>query len=189
MVLLIDNYDSFTWMLCDYVMQAGSECIVIRNNERSLEEISKLHFTSAIISPGPKTPSESGITMSFIERYYSELPILGVCLGHQALGEFFGAKLIKAQRPMHGKTSVITCRPHPVFNNLPVEMEVMRYHSLILDKLEKTPLTVIASTSENEVMAIAHTLLPVVGVQFHPESVLTGHGLQMLNNWFHFIRS
>jgi anthranilate synthase/aminodeoxychorismate synthase-like glutamine amidotransferase len=187
MVLLLDNYDSFTYNLRDYVLQLGPECKVVRNDEMTVEELAKLDFSSAIISPGPKTPRDAGITMQFIDRFHTSKPILGICLGHQAIGEFFGAKLVKAAKPMHGKTSVITHAGHFLFNGLPPEFEVMRYHSLILDALEGSPLQVIANTAENEIMAIAHNDLKIAGVQFHPESILTPQGLNILKNWFSHI--
>ena len=184
MVLLLDNYDSFTYNLRDYILQCGKECRVIRNDEMSLDEIEKLNFASAIISPGPKTPNEAGITMKFIERFYQQKPILGICLGHQAIGEFFGAKLVKANKPMHGKVSVIIQNKNFLFKNLPDEFEAMRYHSLILDEVEKTELQITATTKENEVMAMVHPVHKIAGVQFHPESILTPHGLQLMKNWF-----
>lgn len=187
MILLLDNYDSFTYNLRDYILQCGKECRVIRNNEMSLDEIEKLNFTSAIISPGPKTPHEAGMTMKFIERFHQQKPILGICLGHQAIGEFFGAKLTRAQKPMHGKTSLIKHNKSFLFNNLPAEFEVMRYHSLILSELEKTELQITATTNHGEVMAIVHPVHKIAGVQFHPESVLTPHGLQLMKNWFEYI--
>ncbi len=189
MILLLDNYDSFTYNLRDYILQCGKECRVIRNDEMSLDEIEKLHFSSAIISPGPKTPHEAGITMKFIERFHQTKPMFGICLGHQAIGEFFGAKLVKAIKPMHGKTSLISHNKNYLFNNLPLEFAVMRYHSLILSELEKTPLQITATTEENEVMAIQHPTLKIAGVQFHPESILTPHGLQLMKNWFEYIGS
>ena len=184
MILLLDNYDSFTYNLRDYILQCGKQCVVVRNDEMNLDEIAELNFSSAVISPGPKTPAEAGITKPFIERFYKEKPILGICLGHQAIGEFFGAKLVKAQKPMHGKTSVIKHNKNFLFENLPDELEVMRYHSLILDEVEKTELEITATTNTNEVMAIAHPSLKLAGVQFHPESILTPHGLQLMKNWF-----
>ena len=187
MVLLLDNYDSFTYNLRDYMLQLGFECKVIRNDELSIEEIDALDFSSAVISPGPKTPHEAEITMKFIEHFHASKPILGICLGHQAIGEFFGAKLSKAEKPMPGKTSTITHSNHFIFKNLPHEFEVMRYHSLSLNELEKTELQIVATTKQNEVMAIAHPVLKLVGVQFHPESILTKHGLQLMKNWFHAI--
>lgn len=187
MVLLLDNYDSFTYNLRDYILQCGKECTVVRNDEMSLDEIEALNFSSAVISPGPKTPKEAGITMAFIERYYADRPILGICLGHQALGEFFGATLVKAQKPMHGKTSTITHNHNYLFKGLPDNLEVMRYHSLILTGIEKTPLQVTALTKQSEIMALTHQVLKIAGVQFHPESVLTPHGLQLMKNWFDYI--
>ncbi len=184
MVLLLDNYDSFTYNLRNYVLQLGQDCTVVRNDEMSLKELEDLHFTSAIISPGPKTPHSAGITMQFIEHFYASKPMLGICLGHQALGQFFGATLVKAPQPMHGKTSVINHTGHFIFNGLPAQLEVMRYHSLILSDLDKTGLEITAVTSQNEIMAIAHRELKIAGLQFHPESILTRQGLTMLQNWF-----
>lgn len=186
MVLLIDNYDSFTYNLYDYILQCGETCRIVRNNELSLDEIGQLNFTCAVISPGPKTPSDAGITIAFIEKYSSQMPILGVCLGHQAIGEFFGASLVKATLPMHGKTSRIITQPHPIFKDLPAAFEVMRYHSLVLQNIPADRLQIIAETAAGEVMAIAHRTLPMVGVQFHPESVLTEHGHQLIKNWLIF---
>lgn len=185
MIFILDNYDSFTYNLVDYVKQLGADCIVYRNDEISLNEISKISFDKIIISPGPGVPSNSGITIDLIRKYASLKPILGVCLGHQAIGELFGAKLVKAIKPMHGKTSKIYLEPHFIFNNLPEKIEVMRYHSLILENV-KTPLKVIAKTKKNEVMAIAHEKYPLIGIQFHPESILTNDGLAILRNWINF---
>ena len=187
MVLLLDNYDSFTYNLYNYITQLGQSCRVVRNDEMSMDELAALNFSSAIISPGPKTPADAGVTMQFIERFYMAKPILGICLGHQALGEFFGAKLVKAAKPMHGKTSTIQHNGHYLFKGLPEKIEVMRYHSLILNELDKTPLQIIASTAQNEVMAFAHPHLKIAGVQFHPESILTPEGIKILGNWFSFI--
>jgi anthranilate synthase/aminodeoxychorismate synthase-like glutamine amidotransferase len=187
MVLLLDNYDSFTYNLRDYVLQLGEECLVVRNDEYTPEQIEQLSFDSIIISPGPRTPAEAGITPQLIAAFYNRKPILGICLGHQAIGEFFGAELIKAQKPMHGKTSPVTHNNHFLFQGLPSPMEVMRYHSLVLQKVESTPLQVTAQTPEGEVMAVVHPQYPVAGVQFHPESILTPQGLQLLRNWFNGI--
>jgi len=186
MVLLIDNYDSFTYNLYDYILQCGETCRIIRNDELSLKEIEELSFSSAIISPGPKTPKDAGITLEFIKEYFYKIPIMGVCLGHQAIGEFLGASLVKATRPMHGKTSEIFTKAHPIFEGLPSSFKVMRYHSLLLQQLPNSHLRVIAWTEEGEVMAVAHRHLPIVGVQFHPESILTEHGHQLMKNWLTF---
>lgn len=184
MVLLLDNYDSFTYNLRDYILQCGNECMVVRNDELRLDEIEQLKFSSIILSPGPKTPKEAGVTMAVIDRFCLTKPILGICLGHQAIGEYFGAQLVKANQPVHGKTTSITHRQHYLFKNIPNPTEVMRYHSLILTGIEQTVLETIAYTDTQEIMAVAHPQLPIAGVQFHPESVLTGTGLQLLKNWF-----
>ena len=184
MVLLLDNYDSFTYNLYDYILQLGQQCLVVRNDEMSLEQISALNFSSIVISPGPKTPKEAGITMQLIERFYQTKPILGICLGHQAIGQFFGAELVKAAKPMHGKTSSITHNGHWLFKNIPSPFEVMRYHSLVIEENLPKYLHLLAETNTREPMVIAHKNLPIIGIQFHPESVLTEHGLQLLKNWF-----
>lgn len=184
MVLLIDNYDSFTYNLVDYISQLGKQCIVVRNDEKTIEEIGKLNFESIVISPGPCTPIESGLTMKLIEKYYTQKPILGICLGHQALGQFFGAALVKANKPMHGKVSKIKVNNKCfLFKDLPKEIKVMRYHSLVLKNI-KEPLQTIATTKDNTIMAIVHKTLPLAGLQFHPESILSKDGLQILKNWF-----
>lgn len=189
MVLLIDNYDSFTYMLHDYILQCGETCLVIRNDEKSLSEISELSFSSIVISAGPKTPDNAGITLPLIEKLHTIVPILGICLGHQALGSFFGMKLKRAAAPTHGKTSLITTNSeHFLFKNLPETFEVMRYHSLILEAEKTSPMETIAQTQQNEIMAIAHPKFPLAGLQFHPESILTVHGLQILKNWFGHIK-
>lgn len=186
MVLLLDNYDSFTYNLYDYIKQLGKNCIVARNDEMTISEIEQINFSSIVISPGPCRPSDSGITNEIINRYFQTKPILGVCLGHQALGEFFGASLEYAGKPMHGKTSEILLSNHPIFAGLGNKTEVMRYHSLILKNV-KSPLEVIAKTQNGEIMAIAHQTLPLVGIQFHPESILTKDGLRMIGNFFDLI--
>ncbi len=187
MVLLIDNYDSFTYMLRDYVLQCGQECRVIRNDEMTVDEIAELSFDSIIVSPGPKSPADVGITMEVIRKYKDTAPILGICLGHQAIGQVYGANLVQAAKPMHGKTSRIKHTRHPIFNNIPEEIEVMRYHSLILENIAATPLKVIAETEAGEVMAISHPDKMIVGLQFHPESILSLYGLDMIRNWFEYI--
>jgi anthranilate synthase/aminodeoxychorismate synthase-like glutamine amidotransferase len=187
-VLLIDNYDSFTYMLRDYVLQCGQECIVVRNDEKTLMQIRAMHFDSIVISPGPKAPMNAGITMDAIREYRDTVPILGICLGHQAIGQSYGARLVPAKVPMHGKTSRINHTGHPIFKNIPEQIDVMRYHSLILDDMSSSELQVIAETIEGEIMAIAHPLKKIAGLQFHPESILSPYGLQMIKNWFEFIQ-
>ena len=185
MIFILDNYDSFTYNLVDYVKQLGADCMVYRNDEISLKELDHLNFDKIIISPGPGVPANSGITLDVIKKYANLKPILGVCLGHQAIGELFGAKLVKAIKPMHGKTSKIYVERHPLFSGLSNKIEVMRYHSLILENV-KPPLKVIAKSRQNEVMAIVHEKYPLTGIQFHPESILTKDGLIILRNWMEF---
>ena len=169
-------------------MQAGEECLIVRNDEMDMERMIKLNFDSIIISPGPKAPADAGLTNQIIATYWQSQPILGICLGHQAIGEFFGAKLTTAARPMHGKTSKIHIEPHPVFERMPSAFNVMRYHSLILTDLPAGKLNTIAETADGEIMAIAHTNKKIVGMQFHPESILTEYGESMIKNWFTYIR-
>lgn len=175
-------------MLRDYVLQCGEQCIVLRNDEMDMAAIASLLFDSIIISPGPRSPAEAGITIDIIRTYRGIKPILGICLGHQAIGQVYGAALVSATRPMHGKTSLITHTDHPVFKNIPLQTTVMRYHSLILQDLSNTPLQVIAQTPEGEIMALSDPAQKIVGIQFHPESILTPHGSQMIKNWFAFIK-
>jgi anthranilate synthase/aminodeoxychorismate synthase-like glutamine amidotransferase len=186
-ILLIDNYDSFTYNLYDYFLQLGADCRVVRNDEISLEKLKEIDLDALVISPGPKKPDGAGITLAAIDFFSRRKPILGICLGHQALGMTFGAQLARATVPMHGKTSVLTHNQHPVFKGLPPSFNVMRYHSLILEELEEAQLTPIAWTAQNEVMAIAHPSLPLLGLQFHPESILTEYGLDMLRNWMAWV--
>ncbi len=183
MILLLDNFDSFTYILNNYLVQAGFETLVKRNNEISVSDIETLMPEAIVLSPGPNTPAESGIMMDSIHHFHKRLPMLGVCLGHQAIGQYFGASLIRAANPMHGKTSMVLHQNHFLFQEIPSPFQAMRYHSLILNQIENTTLQVIASTPENEIMAIAHPELPILGVQFHPESILTQMGLQMIVNW------
>jgi anthranilate synthase/aminodeoxychorismate synthase-like glutamine amidotransferase len=195
LLLIFDNYDSFTYNLCDYFKQLGQELLVIRNDEKTLEEIEELTFDGIVLSPGPGIPATSGILMKVIDRWHTRVPILGICLGHQALGTYFGVPLIKAPYPMHGKVSGITADEHPMWNDLPPQFEVCRYHSLVLDfgliredtnQGDTMPfsLTITArSIDDSTIMAMAHQNLPIWGIQFHPEAILTQYGIQILNNW------
>ena len=188
-ILLIDNYDSFTYNLYDYFLQLGVSCIVLRNDECTLQEIQQRQFDAIVFSPGPQKPKDAGLMMALLNEYHDQLPILGICLGHQGIGEYFGAHLEKATLPVHGKAHSIYTQAHPLFQGLPEHFKVMRYHSLILRHIEKTPLQNIAQTKDGEIMAIAHKDLPICGLQFHPESILTEHGLAMLNNWLnHYLQ-
>jgi anthranilate synthase/aminodeoxychorismate synthase-like glutamine amidotransferase len=180
---LIDNYYSFTWILHDYLLQTGNECAVYRNDEISLQQLIALDPSRIILSPGPETPLQAGVTMAAIDHFHARIPILGVCLGHQALGMYFGAKLVHIPYPMHGKTSEIKHTAHPIFKNIPSPFTAMRYHSLAVNEFENTPLSAIAHTADGTIMALAHNQYPCIGVQFHPESVGTEYGLQLLKNW------
>lgn len=189
MLALIDSYDSFTFILRDYLLRLDEDVKVFRNDEISPEELDKLHPAAIVLSPGPGKPSESGFLMQHIDYFFRKIPVLGICLGHQAIGEYFGAKLSRASKPMHGKTSAITHNNHFVFKNLPAQFRVMRYHSLLLHQLENTPLKIIAQTETGEVMAIAHNEFPLIGLQFHPESILTEFGMEMVRNWWEGVRT
>ena len=182
MWVLIDNYDSFTYILHDYLLQTGNECAVYRNDEISLSQLQGLNPARIIISPGPETPLQAGITMQAIDHFHKTTPILGVCLGHQALGMYFGAKLVHAPYPMHGKTSEIIHTGHAIFNGIPSPFTAMRYHSLSVTDFTEN-IKPIAHTEDGTIMALAHKSYPCIGVQFHPESVGTEHGLRLLKNW------
>jgi anthranilate synthase/aminodeoxychorismate synthase-like glutamine amidotransferase len=183
LILFIDSYDSFTYILVDYFKQLGLNIIVKRNDEITINEIKLLKPKAIVLGPGPNTPKDSGVMMEVIKEFYLHLPLLGICLGHQAIGEFFNGTLIKAKQPLHGKTSFITHSNHAIFNNISSQFQVMRYHSLIISEIQNNEIEIIAKTNSNEIMAIAHKSLPIIGFQFHPESILTEHGLQLLQNW------
>ena len=183
MWVLLDNYDSFTWILHHYLQQVGGDCVVYRNDEIGIGQLEQMQPERLILSPGPETPLQAGITMDAITRFHDRIPILGVCLGHQALGMYFGANLVHAPEPMHGKTSTITHNGHALFEGLPKQYDVMRYHSLAITNRENSGLQEIAHTADGTIMAIAHKRYRCTGVQFHPESVGTEHGLQLLRNW------
>lgn len=183
MWVLIDNYDSFTYILHDYLLQTGNECVVYRNDEISLQQLIGLKPARLIISPGPETPLQAGITMLAIDYFHARIPILGVCLGHQALGMYFGGKLSRAVYPMHGKTSEVSHNGHALFRGISSPFTVMRYHSLIIEQLAGTHLQEIAHTDDGTIMALAHKQFPSIGIQYHPESIGTPDGLQMLKNW------
>ncbi|WP_088014790.1 aminodeoxychorismate/anthranilate synthase component II [Gottfriedia acidiceleris] len=184
MILMIDNYDSFTYNLVQYLGELGEELIVKRNDEITLEEIEALAPSYLMISPGPCTPNEAGISLKAIEHFAGKIPILGVCLGHQSIAQVFGGDVVRAERLMHGKTSAITHEGLGLFNDLPSPIDVTRYHSLIVKK-ETFPkeLEITAWTNEGEIMALKHKTLPIEGVQFHPESIMSQFGKEMLRNF------
>jgi len=186
MLLVLDNYDSFTYNLVQYLGELGEAPVVRRNDEISVEEIGAMGVTRLVISPGPCTPSEAGITVAAIRRWGSEVPTLGVCLGHQAIGEAYGGRVVRAKRLMHGKTSNIAHDGTGLFAGVPSPLEVMRYHSLVIEA-ESLPdeLEVIARDVDDptEIHAVRHSAHPVWGVQFHPESILTQNGKEILRNF------
>lgn len=189
MLLLIDNYDSFTYNLRDYLRQLGADCLVTRNDEMEINDIEALQPERIIISPGPKKPRDAGIVMEVIQRFHQHIPILGICLGHQGIGEFFGGEVARAGKPMHGKTSIIRHNGDEIFNEIPENFKVMRYHSLVVRLLQNQGLQIIAASDDNEIMALKHVKYPVYGVQFHPESILTEFGLKLLGNWLELTTS
>lgn len=179
--MLLDNFDSYTYNLLDYFGQLGIEAQVVRNDV-SLAEIEQLDFEAIVLSPGPGVPSNAGNLLAVIDKYHQTKPMMGICLGHQAIGEYFGATLDKGIRPMHGKISEIICRKDIIFQNLPERMPVVRYHSLVINKLSPALLP-LAYTADQELMAFRHVTLPLYALQFHPEAILTTYGLDMLRNW------
>jgi len=191
MLLVIDNYDSFTYNLVQYLGELGAEVVVRRNDAISVDEIGELAPSAIVLSPGPCTPKEAGVTVDTIRRWGSSIPILGVCLGHQAIGEAYGGDVVRAERVMHGKTSQVCHDGTGIFAGLPSPMEVMRYHSLIVDRdsiPESLVITAVGQDDPSEVHAVRHREHPVYGVQFHPESVMTPHGKALLNNFLELAR-
>lgn len=184
MILVIDNYDSFTYNLVQYLGEIGEQVVVKRNDEIDLEGIAAMKPDHILLSPGPCTPNEAGITLQVIERFKVDIPILGVCLGHQAIGQAFGGEVIRAEKLMHGKTSKILHDGRTVFEGIPSPYTATRYHSLIV-KRETLPeeLEITAETAEGEIMGLRHKEYPIEGVQFHPESIITEHGLTLLRNF------
>ncbi|HUF26250.1 MAG TPA: aminodeoxychorismate/anthranilate synthase component II [Gemmatimonadaceae bacterium] len=186
MILVIDNYDSFTWNLVQYLGELGADPIVRRNDAITVEQIGALRPRAIVLSPGPRTPADAGVTVPTVRRWGAEIPILGVCLGHQAIGEAYGGRVVRAQRVMHGKTSRVVHDGTGLFATLPSPLVVMRYHSLVIAP-ESLPgdLEVIARASDGpeEIHAVRHRSNPVWGVQFHPESVMTEGGMRLLENF------
>jgi len=183
-LLMVDNYDSFTFNIVQYFGELGAEVEVFRNDEITLEGIAARQPDRLVISPGPCSPAEAGISVAAIQHFAGQLPILGVCLGHQSIGAAFGGQIVRAQELMHGKTSVITTTQAGVFAGLPEKFTVNRYHSLAIDRATCPPcLKITAWTDDGEIMGVRHTELDIEGVQFHPESILTEHGHAMLKNF------
>jgi len=188
-VLMVDNYDSFTYNLVQYLGELKAKVTVVRNDEVSLADIAAIQADRIMLSPGPCTPNEAGISLSVIEHYAGKRPIMGVCLGHQAIGQAFGGSIIRAKHIMHGKTSAIYHRGQGVFHDLPNPYQATRYHSLVIDQqqlpdcLEITAWTETEQGGFDEIMGVRHKTLPIEGVQFHPESILTEHGHAMLKNF------
>jgi anthranilate synthase/aminodeoxychorismate synthase-like glutamine amidotransferase len=184
MVLMIDNYDSFTFNLVQYLGELGSEVRVVRNDELGVPQIEALAPSHIVLSPGPCTPNEAGVTLATLERLAGRVPILGVCLGHQAIGQAFGGKVVRAKQVMHGKVSRIEHDGQGVFESLPQDFVATRYHSLVVER-ESLPacLEISAESGDGEIMGLRHRSLPVEGVQFHPEALLTEHGHRLLGNF------
>jgi anthranilate synthase/aminodeoxychorismate synthase-like glutamine amidotransferase len=184
MLLVIDNYDSFTYNLVQYLGELGQDVRVVRNDEIAVATVAGLGPSHIVISPGPCTPNEAGISLDVIKAYAGKIPILGVCLGHQSIGQAFGGKIVRAARVMHGKTSHIHHDGKGVFSGLPNPFEATRYHSLLIERASvPDSLDVTATTADDEIMAVRHKTLPVEGVQFHPESFLTTAGKDLLANF------
>ncbi|MGI9293900.1 MAG: anthranilate synthase component II [Pseudomonadales bacterium] len=189
MLLMIDNYDSFTYNVVQYLAELGADVKVVRNDELNVAEIEALRPERIVISPGPCTPNEAGISLQAIQQFAGKIPILGVCLGHQSIGQVFGGEVVRAEQVMHGKTSQIYHTNTGVFNKLPSPFEATRYHSLVVEAdslpadLEITAWTQTETGDRHEIMGLRHRQLAVEGVQFHPESILTQHGHALLKNF------
>lgn len=181
MILVVDNFDSFTFNLVDYFKQLELNVEVLRNNA-PLEKLLSNEYQAVVLSPGPGIPVAAGRLMDVIDYYHKKSPLLGICLGHQAIAAYFNGSIKKAERPMHGKLSTVTHNGDEIFNDIPEKFEVVRYHSLICDPLP-AQLEVLADTTSSEIMALKHKRLPIYGLQFHPEAVLTKCGLKILKNW------
>jgi anthranilate synthase component 2 len=191
MLLVIDNYDSFTYNLVQYLGELGAEVVVRRNDAVTVDEIGTLAPAAIVLSPGPCAPAQAGVTVEVIRAWGSSIPILGVCLGHQAIGEAYGGRVVRARKAVHGKTSRIDHDGRDLFAGLPTPLEVGRYHSLVVERASlPAELEVVATASDDptEIHALRHRTHPVWGVQFHPESVLTSHGKQLLRNFLDRVR-
>lgn len=186
MLLMIDNYDSFVYNLVRYFKELGEDIIIFRNDKITINEIENMNIKGIIISPGPKTPKEAGISLDIIERFKGKIPILGICLGHQCIGHYFGAKIIKGKEPVHGKINFINHNNRNIFSGLKNPLQVTRYHSLIIDDSNiPIDLEVTSHTDDGIIMAVEHRFYPIYGVQFHPEAEMTEDGHKLLKNFIH----
>ena len=183
MILVIDNYDSFTYNIVQLIGSLGADIQVIRNDDKNVEEIKAMNPSRIIISPGPGTPDDGGVSLDVLRDISPEIPTLGVCLGHQCIGQAFGGNVIRAPKLMHGKTSQVYHRNQRLFTGVPSPFEATRYHSLVVEEPLPDVLSITAFTSEGDVMALRHKEYPIVGVQFHPESILTTYGVRILQNF------
>lgn len=187
MLLIIDNYDSFTFNLVDYFEQLGEECVVVKN-DTSIADIPDLDFKALVLSPGPGKPDEAGYLLDYVKHFKNKLPILGICLGHQAIAQHFGYEVHKAIKPMHGKISnVFSVSSDRIFDKLPSIWQVVRYHSLVVSCAGEGELIALAETAEGENMMLKHKGLAIYGIQYHPEAALTQHGLLILENWLRLV--
>lgn len=186
-ILIVDNYDSFVFNIARYFTELGAHAVVVRNDAVTVDEIANDLPDAIVLSPGPCTPDEAGISLDVVARLSGRVPILGICLGHQAIGQAFGGRVVRARRPLHGQAAPIHHHGGGLFSGLPSPLSVGRYHSLIVDLPAGSPLTVTARSSEDEIMALAHNSHPTFGVQFHPESIVTEHGYDLLANFLRHI--
>ncbi|MBL0319398.1 MAG: aminodeoxychorismate/anthranilate synthase component II [Alphaproteobacteria bacterium] len=190
MLLLIDNYDSFTYNLLHYLGELGADVDVVRNDVLSTHELLSRHYEAIVLSPGPCTPNEAGVCLDLIKAAVGKLPILGVCLGHQSIGQAFGGHVIRAPQPMHGKVTTISNKGTDLFEGLPATFNVTRYHSLIVDRASLPDcLSITAEDDDGIIMALAHKTLPVYGVQFHPESIASEYGHELLRNFLNLVKA
>lgn len=187
MVLMIDNYDSFTYNIVQYCQELGADLKVIRNDEMDIEEIKKLNPKKIILSPGPSTPNEAGVTLDVIKEFKDTTPIFGICLGHQSIAQAFGGKVVQAKNMMHGKTSQIEISKETnIFNNLPTEFRATRYHSLVVSNLPNEIIPTSYSKDDNEIMSLEIKDKPIYGVQFHPKSIMSEYGYEILKNFLEY---
>ncbi len=187
MIVIIDHYDSFTYNLYQYITEIAGDVLVFRHDEVTVQELEKLSPSAIVLSPGPGNPTESGISKAVLQRFYQEIPILGICLGHQVIIEWFGGEVQKGEVPVHGKTSLIQHDAQKIFKDIPSPTRVTRYHSLVATTIPSC-LHISSRSEDGAVMAVRHDTYRIEGIQFHPESILTEHGYKMLENFFSFIK-